>query len=194
MSQSADRHPSKAFQTNKRGIGPSLLSSCPHPQWRSVINRQHVSKWCVSSQLVLPFAPMLRRSSSHSRRRSGPQGSIPEETGFERRRDDDVEYRLDLGSGAVESACPTPQSSQISLKRPIPCRPFRPTRSAPRSQKEAERECGIWCVYFTPSICNLPLILTLVFHQLRTRRGAGPHALLCSPLLRICYLRRHPIE
>ncbi|KAJ7686030.1 hypothetical protein B0H17DRAFT_1072882 [Mycena rosella] len=71
----------------------------------------------------------------------GPLASIPEESCFGEGLYDDVEYTLDLGSGAAESACPTPQPSHI--KRPIAHRAFRPTRSALSAQKEAERDCGI---------------------------------------------------
>ncbi|KAF7342649.1 hypothetical protein MSAN_02021900 [Mycena sanguinolenta] len=54
-------------------------------------------------------------------------------------------YTIDLGSGALESACPTPP---LQVRRPIPHRPFRPSRQAPakssaRKRKEAERDCGI---------------------------------------------------
>ncbi|KAJ7028374.1 hypothetical protein C8F04DRAFT_67712 [Mycena alexandri] len=67
--------------------------------------------------------------------------SIPEESGFISGVRDDVEYILDLGSGAAESACPTPPISHI--RRPIPFRPFRPTRTVSTSRKEADRDCGI---------------------------------------------------
>ncbi|KAJ7445058.1 hypothetical protein FB451DRAFT_69431 [Mycena latifolia] len=69
---------------------------------------------------------------------------IPEESFFGEGLydDDDVEWTLDLGSGAAESACPTPQPSQI--KRSVPHRPFRPPRSGLSvPKKEAERDCGI---------------------------------------------------
>ncbi|KAJ7247402.1 hypothetical protein B0H12DRAFT_743011 [Mycena haematopus] len=52
-------------------------------------------------------------------------------------------YLVDLGSGATQSACPTPP---LQVR---PHRPFRPVRQAAKSsnsgprQKEAERECGI---------------------------------------------------
>ncbi|KAJ7445059.1 hypothetical protein FB451DRAFT_1568198 [Mycena latifolia] len=55
--------------------------------------------------------------------------------------DYDFEWKLDLGSGATESACSTPQIPQ--LRGPISNRPFRPPRSALSVPKEAERDCGI---------------------------------------------------
>ncbi|KAF7342419.1 hypothetical protein MVEN_01830900 [Mycena venus] len=80
--------------------------------------------------------------------------SIPEESGFiEHLTDDDdyaENYRLDLGSGAADrsSACPTrtPTPTPSHIRRPIPCRPFRPPRNkaaSAQSRREAERECGI---------------------------------------------------
>ncbi|KAJ6533291.1 hypothetical protein DFH09DRAFT_1406803 [Mycena vulgaris] len=74
-----------------------------------------------------------------SRPRRLSLASIPEESYFAAQ--DDVEYTLDLGSGVADSACATPLPSQI--KRPIPYRAFRPTRSAASPAKEAERDCGI---------------------------------------------------
>ncbi|KAJ7731819.1 hypothetical protein DFH07DRAFT_1065671 [Mycena maculata] len=85
----------------------------------------------------LLYTVLMLRRPSHSRR---PLAAIPEESGFSVH-DDDVEYVLDLGSGATESACPTPTPSHI--KRPIASKTFRPSRSAASVQKEAERDCGI---------------------------------------------------
>ncbi|KAJ7722225.1 hypothetical protein DFH07DRAFT_972022 [Mycena maculata] len=79
---------------------------------------------------------MLRRP-FHSRRLLA---AIPEESGFSVYADD-VEYVLDLGTGATESACPTPMPSHI--KRPIGSKTLRPPSSTASSQKEAERDCGI---------------------------------------------------
>ncbi|KAJ6483308.1 hypothetical protein C8R45DRAFT_300533 [Mycena sanguinolenta] len=63
---------------------------------------------------------------------------VEEDSSFER-------YTIDLGSGALESACPTPP---LQVRRPIPTKPFRPLKqtaksSSSRRQKEAERDCGI---------------------------------------------------
>nr|GAT43890.1 predicted protein [Mycena chlorophos] len=67
---------------------------------------------------------------------------------------DRTEYSLDLGSGALESSCPTPalsrQSSFGSLRRPVALRAFGPPRSLvgsgkgnERREREAERDCGL---------------------------------------------------
>ncbi|KAJ7150755.1 hypothetical protein C8R46DRAFT_1124058 [Mycena filopes] len=85
-----------------------------------------------------PYSRLRRRSSASL-------VSIPEESGFAAR-GDTVEYILDLGSGGGESSvCPTPPMLQQHIKRPIPYRPFRPTRTQalPPARKEAERDCGI---------------------------------------------------
>ncbi|KAF7304461.1 hypothetical protein HMN09_00848400 [Mycena chlorophos] len=67
---------------------------------------------------------------------------------------DRTEYSLDLGSGALESSCPTPalsrQPSFGSLRRPVASRAFRPPRSVvgsgkgkERRERDAERDCGL---------------------------------------------------
>ncbi|KAJ7088078.1 hypothetical protein B0H15DRAFT_801126 [Mycena belliarum] len=74
--------------------------------------------------------------------------AIPEESLFGARDDGDGggEYSLDLGSGAGDSACPTPQlrCSSSDLRRPIPRRPK--AAAKPKTslrEKDAERDCGI---------------------------------------------------
>ncbi|KAJ7348447.1 hypothetical protein DFH08DRAFT_865999 [Mycena albidolilacea] len=80
-----------------------------------------------------------------SRRRSGPLVSIPEESntiGLHLALGDGYNYMLDLGSGAAQSVCPSPQPMQI--RRPTPRRPATSSaRRAPQKEKEPERDCGI---------------------------------------------------
>ncbi|KAJ7063862.1 hypothetical protein C8F01DRAFT_1081268 [Mycena amicta] len=72
--------------------------------------------------------------------------AIPEDDTHTHDSDDKLEYRLDLGSGALESRCPTPQPSFTNLRRPVPRRPVvvgsRKGKGLSR-EKEAERDCGI---------------------------------------------------
>ncbi|KAF8186099.1 hypothetical protein K438DRAFT_1038905 [Mycena galopus ATCC 62051] len=81
---------------------------------------------------------MMTRSSDLSRRRSGTLLSIPEESSGGRR-PNRVDYKVDLGSGAAQSACPSPGPQP--LKRPTSRRPA--TRRPQKAQKEPERDCGI---------------------------------------------------
>ncbi|KAJ7443643.1 hypothetical protein B0H11DRAFT_2291498 [Mycena galericulata] len=97
---------------------------------------------------------------------------------------DDVEYILDLGAGAAESACPTPTPSV--LRRPVPYRAFRPPRSGSTrktTEREAERECGI-CFELAVSPVRTRCCLHLFCGEHIAQWLDGPSADGCCPSCR----------
>ncbi|KAK6987687.1 hypothetical protein R3P38DRAFT_3230442 [Favolaschia claudopus] len=115
---------------------------------------------------------------------------------------DGFDYYVDLGSGALDSPCPTPQrihTPQPSLPRPIARRPGSQIPSATMLSKststeldqwkqveslyaENELKCGIWCVsplfLFPMLLIPTPISIHLISHLSIGKPASTTHATL----------------